>query len=105
MSTTEEGDDEVRVERPAMGISHDDFFRVFPSVLGAASWRREGLSIHVEWPYGARLVTTVSAQKLRRIASLSLPYVDVDFGFRGMEGGARRAFLERFDRAFQKGGG
>lgn len=102
---TEVGDDAVRVERLAMGISHDDFFRVFPTVLGAASWRREGLSILVEWPLGARLVASVSAQKLRRIASLSLPYVDVGFDFHGMAAGERAAFLLRFDRAFQKGGG
>ncbi len=101
----EEGGEEVRVERPAMGISHDDFFRVFPTVVTAARWRRDGLSIHVEWPHGACLVATVSAQKQRRIASLSLPYVDIDFVFRGMAGGERDAFLERFDRAFHKGGG
>ena len=88
-----------------MGISHDDFFRVFPSVVAPASWRRDGLSIHVEWPDGGRLAATVSAQKLRRIASLSLPYVDIGFGFFGMGAAERDRFLLRFDRAFQKGGG
>lgn len=102
---TEVGDHAVRVERLAMGISHDDFFRVFPTVVGAASWRRDGLSILVEWPLGARLVASVSAQKLRRIASLSLPYVDVGFDFHGMGAAERSSFLLRFDKAFQKGGG
>jgi hypothetical protein len=100
-----EGDEEVRVERLAMGISHDDFFRVLPSVLSAATWRRDGLSVHAQWPHGAQLIATVSAQQQRRIASLCLPYVDVGFGFRGMDIRERHAFLERFDRAFQKGGG
>lgn len=95
----------VRAERLAMGISHADFFRVFPTVIAPASWRREGLAIHVEWPAGVRLTATVSAQKQRRIASLSLPYVDIDFDFVGMAASAREAFLARFDRAFQKGGG
>ena len=63
------------------------------------------LTIHVEWPDGARLAATVSAQKLRRIASLSLPYVDISFGFFGMNAADRDGFLVRFDRAFQKGGG
>ena len=102
---SEVGDDAVRVERPAMGISHDDFFRVFPTVVSDASWRRDGLSIHVEWPLGARLVASVSAQKQRRIGSLSLPYVDIGFDFFGMVAGERSAFLVRFDKAFQKGGG
>jgi len=88
-----------------MGMSHDDFFRVFPAVVAPAPWRREGLSIHVEWSHGARVVATVSAQKLRRIASLSLPYVDITFAFRGMGERERQDFLQRFDRAFQKGGG
>ncbi len=102
---TEQSAEEVRVERPGMGISHDDFFRVFPSVVATAAWRREGLGFAVEWPHGARLVATVSAQKQRRIASLTLPYVDVEFSFRGMGGPERDGFLLRFDRAFQKGGG
>lgn len=102
---SEAGPSPVRIERPGMGISHDDFFRVFPSVLGLASWRRDGLAIHVQWPRGATLVARVSAQMQRRIASLSLPYVDVGFEFVGMEAEERSAFLTRFDRAFQKGGG
>jgi hypothetical protein len=97
--------DEVRVERPAMGLSHDDFFRVFPSVVAPAAWRREGYTVHVEWADGARLAATVSVQKLRRIASLSLPYVDIRFCFVGMALAERERFLTRFDRAFQKGGG
>ncbi len=96
---------EVRVERPAMGLSHDDFFRVFPSVVEPAVWRRDGLTIYVEWTGGARLAASVSVQKLRRIASLSLPYVDIAFCFSGMVAAERERFLTRFDRAFQKGGG
>ena len=102
---TEVDDDAVHVERPAMGISHDDFFRVFPSVVGAAAWHRDGLSIRVEWPLGGRLVASVSPQKVRRIASLSLPYVDVGFDFHGMGAADRASFLLRFDTAFHKGGG
>ena len=96
---------EVRVERPAMGMSHDDFFRVFPTVVAPASWRREGLSVVVEWPDDARVTATVSLQKQRRIASLNLPYVDVVLCFVGVESNVRARFLERFDRAFHKGGG
>ena len=101
-----EGDDAVtHGQRPAMGLSHDDFFRVFPAVVAPAHWRREGLSIHVEWSGGARLTATVSEQKQRRIASLTLPYVDIGFAFRGMDELECQHFMARFDRAFQKGGG
>jgi len=96
---------EVRVERPAMGMSHDDFFRVFPLVVAPAEWRRDGLTIYVELGPGASIAASVSAQKLRRIASLSLPYVDIALCFRGVAAADRERFLTRFDRAFQKGGG
>ena len=96
---------EVRVERPEMGLSHDDFFRVFPSVVAPAVWHRDGLTIYVQWADGAGLAASVSVQKLRRIASLSLPYVDISFCFQGMAVAERERFLIRFDRAFQKGGG
>ncbi len=95
----------MRVERAAMGISHDDFFRVLPLVLAGAEWRREGLTIHAEWPQGARLVASVSAQRQRRIASLCLPCVDVELTFHGLDAAECASFVQRFDTAFQKGGG
>lgn len=99
------GEEEVRIERPAMGLSHGDFFRVFPSVVAPAPWRRDGLTIYVEWPDGARVAASISVQKQRRIASLSLPYVDIAFCFSMMSAADRARFLLRFDRSFQKGGG
>jgi hypothetical protein len=98
-------DTSIRVERPAMGISHDDFFRVFPQVLAGALWRREGLSVHVEWPQGGCLVARVSEQKQRQIASLRLPYLDLDFSFTGVGAADCARFMQHFDRAFHKGGG
>jgi hypothetical protein len=95
----------IRVERPAMGISHDDFFRVFPQVLAGAVWRREGLSMHVEWPQGGCLVVRVSEQKQRQIASLRLPYLDLDFSFQDVVAADCARFMQHFDRAFHKGGG
>ena len=95
----------VRVERPAMGMSHDDFFRVLPRVLEGLAWRREGLAIHAEWPQGARLVASVSPQRQRRIASLCLPMVDIELVFNNLDAAELAAFLQRFDTAFHKGGG
>lgn len=97
--------DAERVRRPAMGMSHADFFRVLPRVLADARWRRDGLSIHAEWPQGARLVASVSPERERRIASLCLPCVDVELAFCGLSAAERAEFLQRFDSAFHKGGG
>lgn len=102
---TAAGEQPLRVARAAMGISHDDFFRVLPLVLADAEWRREGLSIHAEWPQGARLVASISAQGQRRIASLCLPCVDVELTFHGLDAAECASFVQRFDTAFQKGGG
>ena len=101
----EPGAGERTVRRPAMGISHGDFFRVLPSLLADAQWRRDGLSIRADWPDGRRLRATVSAERERRIAALSLPVADVELGFSGGAEAWEEGFVGRFDRAFQKGGG
>ncbi|GJL82060.1 MAG: hypothetical protein DHS20C01_16940 [marine bacterium B5-7] len=41
----------------------------------------------------------------RRIASLSMPFIEVDFSFGQLDSIQRRAFYTQFQRSFQKGGG
>jgi len=44
-------------------------------------------------------------QKYRSIASLRLPYVEVQFTFSGLSTAQRQAFMERFEIHFHRGGG
>ncbi len=88
-----------------MGISHADFRRIFPRVVGDAVRAEIDLQSRVEWQDGAVLEVNVSPELIRRIALLRLPYVNIRFVFQGFSETRRSEFMRRFDRAFQKGGG
>ena len=89
-----------------MGITHDDFFRIFPRLVAPAEVTREGLEVTVAWEGVQRsLQVTLSEEKNRKIARLRIPYVELEFRFRNFSSGERLEFLTRFYRAFQKGGG
>ena len=95
-----------RVEWLEMGITHNDFFRIFPRLVAPISVTREALCVTVAWQAPARsLQVTLSKEKIRKIAALSIPYTELEFRFRDFSPSERREFLERFRRAFQKGGG
>ncbi len=91
--------------RDEMGISHADFLRIFPRLVTDAAHADIGPDSRVSWPDGRTLRVQVSPEQRRRIALLSIPYVDIRFEFQGFSATAREAFMGRFDRAFQKGGG
>ena len=89
-----------------MGITHGDFFRIFPRLVAPAGVSREGLQITVAWEGVQRsLQITLSEEKNREIARLRMPYVELEFRFRSFSKSERLEFLAKFHRAFQKGGG
>ncbi|MEQ8663575.1 MAG: hypothetical protein RLW62_22385 [Gammaproteobacteria bacterium] len=94
-----------RAVRREMGISHADFRRIFPRLLDDAAASVDGTGAHASWPDGRLLTVRLSPERERRIALLRLPTTDLEFEFRGFSPAACEAFLGRFDRAFQKGGG
>ena len=94
-----------RVERPDRGMTHADFRRIFPRLIEDAEAVEGDLSQRVQWPDGKVLEVEVSEEKVRKIATLRMPYLDLSFTFQGFSNEQRDAFLERFERAFQKGGG
>ncbi len=96
---------DVVVERPEMGISHADFRRIFPRLVRDAESDFDGSRAHVRWPDGSRLVVHVAPEGERRIALLRLPTTDLRFEFHAFSASRCAAFMQRFDRAFQKGGG
>lgn len=88
-----------------MGISRADFARVFPSIVGDGICQWQGAAVQVSWPAGKAVAITLSSERVRRIASLSIPSLDVAFEFTGMSATECESFMQRFDRAFHKGGG
>lgn len=88
-----------------MGISHADFYRIFPRLVAPLVPSYRGLHTIVDWPSGSRLQVLMTAEKVRRIAGLRLPYVELEFVFERFSPAAEEAFLRRFATAFHKGGG
>lgn len=95
----------VIVERAEMGISHADFRRIFPRLVSDAESDFDGSRVSVRWRDGSRLVVSLAPEGERRIALLRLPTTDLRFEFHAFDPGRCAAFMQRFDRAFQKGGG
>ncbi len=88
-----------------MGMTHADFYRIFPRLVAPLTPRYDGLGTIVEWPSGARLRLVMSSERIRRIAGLQLPYIALAFTFEGFSATDEASFLRRFAQAFHKGGG
>ncbi len=93
----------MRIDKE-MGISHRDFFRILPGALDTTDYRIDGRSVFVG-EGSRRLNIVLSPETERRIALLSLPVTQVSLEFVGYDAEEAAAALERFDRAFQRGGG
>ena len=63
-----------------------------PGVFGASG---PSGSLELRWQLG----------QPRRIASIALPRLIVDFAFEGLDDARRHAFMKRFDLYMQRGGG
>jgi len=87
-----------------MGVTHAEFFRNIPRVLTGEILQTsdtgcvisgEGTSVRIE----------LGDEGERRIALIVLPVTQVTIHFSGFDEETKEAFLQRFDRAFQRGGG
>lgn len=96
--------DEVILRRD-MSMSHADFHRIFPKVVGDAIWRTEGDVVTLNEGEGRVLRIKLGVEGERRIANLALPRTLVEFCFDGYSDAHVEAFLQRFDRSFRRGGG
>lgn len=96
-------DDEHIVDKE-MGYTHADFLRLLPKAVGGAAIRIDGRTIRVgdgdRW-----LRIDLSEESVRRLGHFRLPVTHVRLTFAGYSDAERAAALERFWRAYQKGGG
>jgi hypothetical protein len=87
-----------------LGLTHAEFHRSLPPAIAHRPFRLDGDRVIVE--EGPRTVTiSLGPQQQRRIASLRLPFVVVDFEFTGFTEAEFQDFMKRFERYFQRGGG
>ncbi len=87
-----------------MAITHEDFSRIFARAFDSEDYAVEGNRYLME-AQGRRLTIEIGGQRVRKIALLEIPATTVRFEFSGYTPAQRQAFLERFDLAFQRGGG
>lgn len=87
-----------------MAVTHRDFLRLLPRAFEGCDIRVDGREIHVV--AGRReLRIDLSEESVRQIANLKIPLTRVRLTFSGYGEDERAAALQRFWRAFQKGGG
>jgi hypothetical protein len=87
-----------------MGLTHVELFRLLPQAL---EWREHtinGSSIRVGDGDQTALIE-LGPQHERKIASLVLPVTHVDLSLNGFTDEQAQAFVQRFDRTYQRGGG
>ena len=87
-----------------MTISLKEFYRLLPYALKNAEF--EILNNQITVAYGdGRITIKPGIEHERKIASLSLPVLHVEFIFSNMPKEAIEKFYLFFDRAYQRGGG
>jgi hypothetical protein len=87
-----------------MSLTREDFRRTLPAAVGALPHRWEGDRVTIAAD-GGQIVITLTDQPARALGSLRLPVLAVEFRFEGFTPDTVAAFMTRFDRHFQRGGG
>ena len=87
-----------------MTLSHADFLRLLPVAMGKWPYARSGLRFEAALG-GRKIMIQLSEQRLIRIGALNLPSVVVTLESAGIADREWNDFLNRFDAAFQRGGG
>ena len=87
-----------------MGFTREEFFRLLPNAINDRPHLSDEKGITVDIEAGS-LRIDVGAQRFRHIASISMPYVEVDFAFSNICDPDRIEFMRYFDLRYQRGGG
>jgi len=87
-----------------MGYTHEDFLRLLPRAVLAGDIRIDGRTIRIG-DGDRHLRIDLSEESVRRLGQFALPVTQVRLTFSGYSDAERTAALERFWKAYQKGGG
>ncbi len=87
-----------------MTITQNDFFRLLPKALNEISFKTVADTVRFTYLNG-EIVIHLKNPRERKIASLSLPVLDVEVHFDSINAEQQLAFLEGFKRTYQRGGG
>ena len=87
-----------------MGLTLEDFLRNLPAAVGHSRYRVDGRQAVIDHPQGDISICLQPTIR-RKLGALSLPATPVEFRFTGLDEAARRQFMARFEKYFQRGGG
>lgn len=87
-----------------MSISHSEFLRLLHRALDGFDYHIDGSRIYAHQGT-CRISIRLGKERERRIAMLTMPVTEVTIELTGFSEVEGRAFLERFDRAYRRGGG
>lgn len=87
-----------------MALTEGDFFRILPTAVAPCAYDVQANKVIVMCEQGSAQIS-ISPEAPRKIASLCFPVLRVTIEFSEMSEQQSDAFLQRFDRAFHRGGG
>ena len=90
--------------RREMGFTRREFDRILPAALNSRPFDTSATGIQSRVASGT-MQLIISEQKYRKIASISLPYLDIEFIFEGLSQAQVDETMRFFDLRYQRGGG
>jgi hypothetical protein len=87
-----------------MSISHNDFYRLLPIALKNLRYEVTNGVINFSYENG-NIEINPGKEQNRKIASLILPVLHVNFTFTNITPGDKEQFLVNFNQTYQRGGG
>ncbi len=87
-----------------MTISRNEFFRLIPTALAGFDYQVKNDAIVFPYESGITTIAIVNETE-RKIASLALPVLHVQFEFDGIVESLSEELLKHFFKIYQRGGG
>lgn len=87
-----------------MGLRETEFLEALPAVLSGYEWECHG-NVVTACQGDRTLRLEFGPEQVRRIASMSVPWLPVTLTFFDYSEADRQAFINHFNRRFQRGGG
>jgi hypothetical protein len=88
-----------------MSLTTDDLFRGLPAALRGLDYRIDGLRVEIGTSEHGATIALRALPPRRLSGLLSLPRTEVTLSFHGYDAAEAAAFVQRFDRAYQRAGG
>ena len=91
--------------RAEMGFSHGELLRGLPSAVHPYNITKQSDRVYLVQREHRTARIHLSPERVRAIASISLPITDVEITFENFTEQEYEAFMDRFRRYLQRGGG